>query len=57
MAHFFMFVPTQGDVKLANEDMVHAQGIGIILCHFTNFPIIYTVRPVCYCTYNPYNTI
>ena len=29
--------------------MVHSQGIWIILCHFTNCPIIYPVVPVYYC--------
>ena len=52
-----MFVPTKSDVKLANENMGHAQVIGIILCHFTNFPIIYPVAPVYYCPGHPSNTI
>ena len=57
MSHFSMFVPTKSDVKLANGNMGHAQVIGIILCHFTNFPIIYPVVPVYYCPGLPSNTI
>ena len=49
MSHFSMFVPTNATVKFANVNMVHSQGIGIILCHFTNCPIIYPVVPVYYC--------
>ena len=48
MSHFSMFVPTKSDVKLDNGNMGHAQVIGIILCHFTNFTIINTVVPVFY---------
>ena len=57
LSHFYMFVPTKGNIKLANENTAHAQVIGIILCHFTNFPIIYPVVSVYYCTGHPYNTI
>ena len=57
MSHFYMFFPTKSDVKLANVNMGHAQLIGIILCHFTNCPIIYPVVPVYYCTGHPSNTI
>ena len=57
MSNFSMFVPTKSDVKLANGNMGHAQVIGIILCHFTNFPIIYPVVPVYYCPGHPSNTI
>ena len=49
MSQFSMFVPTNATVKFANVNMVHSQGIGIILCHFTNCPIIYPVVPVYYC--------
>ena len=48
MAHFSMFVTTNAIVKLANGNTVHAQGIGIILCYFTNCLIIYPVVPVYY---------
>ena len=57
MSHFSMFVPTKSDVKLANGNMGHAQVIRIILCNFTNCPIIYPVVPVFYCPGNPSNTI
>ena len=57
MSHFYMFVPTKAHVKLANENTGHAQGIGIILYHFPNWPIIYPVVPVNYCTVHRYNTI
>ena len=35
----------------------HAQGIGIILYHFPNCPIIYSVGPVYYCPGHPFKTI
>ena len=57
MSHFSMFVPTKSDVKLANGNKGHAQVIGIILCHFTNLPIIYPVVTVYYCPDHPSNTI
>ena len=57
MSKFYMFVPTKDTVKLANGNTGHAQGIWIILCHFTNCPIIYTVGPVYYCPGQPSNTI
>ena len=57
MSHFSMFVPTKSDVKLANGNMGHAQVIGIILCHFTNFTIIYPVVPVYYCPGHPSDNI
>ena len=40
MSHFYMVVPTKANVKLANGNMVNAQGIWIILCCFPNFFII-----------------
>ena len=43
MSHFSMFVPTRANLKLANGNTGHAQVIGIILCPFPNFPIIYPV--------------
>ena len=36
MSHFSMFVPTKDTVKLSNGNTGHVQGIGIILCRFTN---------------------
>ena len=48
MSHFYMIVSTKANVKLANIKMVHAQGIGIILCYFYNYPIIYPVGNVYY---------
>ena len=57
MSHFSMFVPTKSDVKLDNGNMGHAQVIGIILCHFTNCPIIYPVVPVYYYPGNNSNNI
>ena len=57
MSHFSMLFPTKSTVKLANGNTGHAQGIGIILCRFTNCPIIYLVGPVYYCTGHHYNTI
>ena len=57
MSHFSMFVPTKSDVKFANENMGHAQVIGIIWFNFTNFPIIYPAVTVYYCPGNPSNTI
>ena len=52
-----MFVPTKDTVKLANGNTGHAQGIGSILCRFTNCSIIYPVGPVYYCPDHPSNTI
>ena len=57
ISHFSIFVPTKSDVKLANGNKGHAQVIGIILCHFTNFPIIYPVVPAYYFPGHPSNTI
>ena len=57
MSHFFMVVPTKSTVKLDNGNRRHAQGIGIILCRFPNYFIIYSVGPVYYCSVHPYNTI
>ena len=44
-------------MKLANGNTGHAQGIGIILCHFTNCPIIYAFGTVYYCPGHQYDTI
>ena len=52
-----MFVPTKATVKLANGNMGNTQVIGIILCRFPKFSIIYLVGPVYYCPGHPSNTI
>ena len=57
MSHFSMFAPTEATVKLANGNMVHFQGIGIISCIFPNCSIIYPLGPVFYCPADPSNTI
>ena len=57
MSHFYMFVPTKVTVKLATRNTRHAQGMGVVLCRFPNFPIIYPVGPVYYCPGCPSNTI
>ena len=57
MSHFSMFFPTKSNVKLANGNTVNSQGIGIILCRFPNFSIIYLVGPVYYCPGHTSNTI
>ena len=44
-----MFFPTKDTVKLANGNTGQTQGIGIILCHFPNYCIIYLVRQVYHC--------
>ena len=57
MSQFSMFVPTKATVKLSNVNTVHAQVIGIILCLFTNYFIIYPVGSVYYCPGHPFDTI
>ena len=57
ISHFSMFVPTKATMKLSNGNTGHAQGIGIILCRFTNCSIIYPVGPVYYFPGHPSNTI
>ena len=57
MSHFYMFVTTKATVKLANENMGHAQGIGISLCCLPNCSIIYPVGSVYYFPGHPSNTI
>ena len=42
---------------IADLRMGHVQGIGIILCQFPNYLIIYPVGPVYYCPGHPSNTI
>ena len=53
MSHFSMFVPTKFIVILANGNMGHSQGIGVISCHFPDFLIIYPVGSVYYCRGQP----
>ena len=48
MSHFSVLVPAKATMQLANINTGHAQVIGIILCHFTNCPVIYLVGPVYY---------
>ena len=57
MSYFSIFVPTKATAKLDNVKTGHAQGIGIILCHFSNCHIIYPVGTVYYCPVQPSNTI
>ena len=48
-----MFIPTRCNVKLAHGNTGHAQGVGIILCQFTNCPNMNPVGPVYYYTDHP----
>ena len=57
MLNFLMFVSTKSDVKFAIGNMGHAQVIGVVLFHFTNFPIIYPVVLFYYCPVQSSNTI
>ena len=57
ISKFSMFIPTNATVKLANGNTGHYQGIGIVLCRFTNCFIVYTVGPVYYFPCHPSNTI
>ena len=57
MSHFSIFFPTKATMKLANGNTEHAQGIGIILCSFPNYSILYPVGPVHYFPGHPSNTI
>ena len=57
ISHFSMFIPTKSTVTLSNGKTVHAQVIGIVLCCFPTFSIIYPVGRVYYCPGNPSNTI
>ena len=56
ISHFSMFSPTKSTVVFSNENTGHAQGIGVILCRFPNFLIIYPNGPVSYCRVQPSNT-
>ena len=57
MSHVSMFSPTKATMKLDNGNTGHAQWIGIILCHFHNYTIIYMAGTVYHCTGYPSNTI
>ena len=57
ISRFYLFVPTKDTVKLANRNTWHAQWIGIILCCFTHYSIMYPVGPVYYCPGHSPNTI
>ena len=48
MSHFSIFVPTKANFKLSNGNTVHAQVIGVISCHFLNYPVINPVVLVYY---------
>ena len=48
ISHFSVFVPTKVTMKLDNGNIGHSQGIGIILCRFYNYYIIYPVGSVYY---------
>ena len=43
MSHFSMFVPTKINLKLDNGNTRNYQVIGIVLCRFPKFPIMYPV--------------
>ena len=49
--------PTKANVKLANRKVRHSWGIGVILCPFTNSPIMYLMGLFYYCPGHPSNTI
>ena len=51
------FFPTQANLKLANGDMGHTQGIDIISFHFITCYILYPVGPVYYCPGQPSTNI
>ena len=57
MSHFYMFVPNNATVKLANGNTGHAQGIEIILFRFPNCLIIHPIETVYYFPGQPSNTI
>ena len=57
MSYPYIFVPTQDNMKLDNGNIGHDKIIGIILCCFTNLPIIYPVVTVYLFLGHPYNTI
>ena len=57
MSHFSMFFSTKANLKLANGNTGHFQGIGIILCRFTKCYIIYPAGPVYYYPGHPSTTI
>ena len=55
MSHFSKLSPIKATVKLANIKTGHDQGIGIILCRYSECPIIYPVGPVFNYTFQPSN--
>ena len=55
--HFYLFIPTHANLKLANGKIGNDQGIGVVLYHFKNCPVIYPLGPVYYCPYCPSNSI
>ena len=57
MSPFSIFVSTKATVKMANGNTGHAQGIGIILCLFTNCYILYPLGQVYYFLGHHSNTI
>ena len=52
-----MLFPTRANVKLFDGKMGLAEVTGIILCWFTNYPVIYPAVLVYYCTCYPLKTI
>ena len=57
MLHFSMFFPTKATVKISNRNTGHAKGIGVILCRFPNYLIIYPAGSVYYFLGYPSNTL
>ena len=57
MSETFMLVSTKATVKLDNGNTGHYQVIGIIICFFPNYPIIYPVLTVYYCPGHPSDNI
>ena len=53
----YMYVPTRSNVKLADTNMGHAQGIEIILYQFTICPNIHPLGQAYFCPVNLQNTI
>ena len=54
---FFILVPIHANVKFSKEYMVHAQVIGVVLCIFPTFPIMYYLGRVYYYPGHPSNNI
>ena len=57
MSHFYMFSPTNFNMKFYNGNIGHAKGTGVVLCRFPNCPFIYPVGPVYNIPVHPSNTI